>query len=72
LWGIIGWQGGEERFPVTHFDSLIATLLETPKKSSTYLRAYTSGFFVVSAALGQNSKNAHNGNFFHRPAGGNS
>jgi hypothetical protein len=52
-------QGGEKRLPVAHFDSLTATSLEPPKKSSTYLRGYASGFFVVSALLRQNSQNAH-------------
>jgi hypothetical protein len=42
--------------------------LEPPKKSSTYLRGYGSGFFVVSASFRQNSQNAHYGNLFHHPA----
>jgi hypothetical protein len=43
--------------------------LEPPKKSSTYLSGYASGFFVVSALFRQNSQNAHDGTFFHHPAG---
>jgi hypothetical protein len=72
-------QGGEKGFPVAHFDSLAspfakatedeATSLETPKKSSTYLRGYAAGFFGVSASFRLNSQNAHDGIFFHHPAG---
>jgi hypothetical protein len=42
--------------------------LETPKKSSTYLRGYASGFFGVSASFRLNSQNAHDGILFHHPA----
>ncbi|MEN9845535.1 MAG: hypothetical protein RIS36_682, partial [Pseudomonadota bacterium] len=51
-----------------HFDSLTATSLEPPKKSSTYLGGYASGFFVVSASFRQNSHNAHDGTIFHHRA----
>jgi hypothetical protein len=46
---------------------LTATALEPPKKSSSYLRGYVSGFFVVSALFRLNSQNAHNGPIFHHP-----
>jgi hypothetical protein len=49
---------------------LTATSLEPPKKSSTYLSGYASGFFVVSASFRQNSQNAHDGTIFHHPASG--
>jgi hypothetical protein len=62
------WQSGEKRLPVAHFDSLTATALEPPKKSSTYLSGYASGFFVASALFRHNSQNAHYGIFFHHPA----
>jgi hypothetical protein len=42
--------------------------LEPPKKSSTYLSGYASGFFVASALFRHNSQNAHYGIFFHHPA----
>jgi hypothetical protein len=42
--------------------------LEPPKKSSTHLSGYASGFFVVSASFRQNSQNAHDGTIFHHPA----
>jgi hypothetical protein len=42
--------------------------LEPPKKSSSYLSGYASGFFVVSASFRQNSHNAHDGTIFHHPA----
>jgi hypothetical protein len=44
--------------------------LELPKKSSTYLSGYASGFFVISALFRQNFQNAHDGTFFHHPANG--
>jgi hypothetical protein len=55
---------------------LTATSLETPKKSSTYLRlrraqssrGYACGFFVISASFRQNSQNARDGTLFHHPA----
>ena len=52
-----------------HIDSLAATSLETPKKFSAYLRGYASGFFGISASFRLNSQNAHDGTFFHHPAG---
>jgi len=47
---------------------LPATLLETPKKSSTYRRGYVCCFFVISASFRQNSQNAHDGTIVHHPA----
>jgi hypothetical protein len=51
-------------FPFAKASGDKATSLETPKKSSVYLRGYASGFFVISALFRQNSQNAHDGTLF--------